>query len=128
MVMTIPAGMAGYFGGFAFGAILEGAGSGISTAKIVGGILLYLIGIAAIWLYCTLMESSSKQATLGKMALGIIVTDMNGERISWRKANARYWSHVVSNLTLMIGYVMAAFTEKRQALHDMIAGTLVVKR
>ncbi|HET6454033.1 MAG TPA: RDD family protein [Armatimonadota bacterium] len=87
----------------------------------------YFASIAAIWLYCTLMESSSRQATLGKMALGIIVTDMNGHRVSWGRANARYWSHIVSNMILMIGYIMTGFTEKKQALHDMIAGTLVLK-
>jgi uncharacterized RDD family membrane protein YckC len=78
-------------------------------------------------LYFTLMESSKYQATLGKMALGIKVTDMEGRRISWGRALGRYLGKIVSALILLIGFIMAGFTEKRQALHDMMAKTLVVK-
>jgi uncharacterized RDD family membrane protein YckC len=60
------------------------------------------------------------------MALGIVVTDLEGRRISWGRANARYWSKFISALIFLIGYIMAGFTQKKQALHDMIAGTLVV--
>jgi uncharacterized RDD family membrane protein YckC len=80
------------------------------------------------WLYFTLMESSRKQATIGKMALGIIVTDYDGRRISWWKANIRFWSKIISSLTIYFGYIIVAFTERKQALHDMIAKTLVVKK
>lgn len=80
------------------------------------------------WLYSALMESSAKQATLGKMALGIVVTDLNGRRISFARATGRYFSKAFLSAILLIGYIIAAFTEKRQALHDIIAGTLVVKR
>lgn len=78
------------------------------------------------WLYFTLMESSTKQATLGKMALGIVVTDYMGMRISFAHANVRYWSKILSALFFCIGYIMAGFTAKKQALHDLIASTLVV--
>jgi uncharacterized RDD family membrane protein YckC len=78
------------------------------------------------WLYYTLMESSAKQATLGKMALGIVVTDEMGQRISFARANVRYWCKFLSTLFLFIGYLMAGFTAKKQALHDFIASTLVV--
>jgi len=88
------------------------------------GIMQAILG----WLYYALLESSSLQATLGKMALGIIVTDLNGNRISFLKATARYWSKIISTIIVFVGYVMAAFTEKKQALHDIIAGTLVVKK
>jgi len=84
--------------------------------------------LAASWLYHTLLESSPWQATVGKKALNLVVTDMEGRRISWGIANARYWSKIVSALTLCVGYMMAGFTEKRQALHDLIAGTLVIRR
>lgn len=77
------------------------------------------------WLYYTLMESSSRQATLGKMALGIVVTDSEGKRISLARANVRYWSKILSGLFLCLGYIIAAFTAKKQALHDLIASTLV---
>ena len=79
------------------------------------------------WLYFALMESSSKQATLGKMALGIKVTDMNGNRISFLRATGRYFGKLISAMILCVGYLMAAFTEKKQALHDLMASCLVVK-
>ncbi len=87
-----------------------------------------LIGVIIAWLYFTLLEASSTQGTVGKMALGIKVTDLDGRRISWARANARFWGKIVSYVTLMIGFLMAGFTEKKQALHDIIGGTLVVKK
>jgi uncharacterized RDD family membrane protein YckC len=74
------------------------------------------------------MESSSWQATLGKKAVGIVVTDLDGNRISFARAFGRYFAKLISLITLCIGYMMAGFTEKKQCLHDMICGTLVVKR
>jgi len=79
------------------------------------------------WLYHALMESSAKQATVGKMALGIIVTDLEGRRIGFGRATGRYFAKILSALILGIGFLMAAFTERKQALHDMVASTLVVK-
>ena len=99
------------------------------AAGVIGGIVMFgLIMSAAQWLYFALMESSSKQATLGKMALGIIVTDLNGNPISFGRATGRYFGKILSGIILYIGYLMAGFTEKKQALHDMIAGCLVVNR
>lgn len=88
-----------------------------------GAILLIIV---AQWLYYALMESSSKQATLGKLALGIIVTDLNGNRISFGRATGRYFGKILSGMILAIGYIMAGFTERKQALHDIIASCLVV--
>ena len=79
------------------------------------------------WLYFALLESSPKQATLGKMALGIKVTDLDGNRISFGRATGRFFAKIISGVILMIGYIMAAFTAKKQALHDIIASTLVIK-
>ena len=79
-------------------------------------------------IYFAFMESSARQATLGKQALGIIVTDLNGNRIYFGKATARYFGKFISGLILGIGYIMAGFTEKKQALHDMMARCLVVKK
>ncbi len=87
-----------------------------------------LVGLLIAWLYYAIQESSEKQATLGKQALGIVVTDIEGKRIDFVKATIRYFSKIISTLILMIGYIMAAFTERKQALHDMIAGTLVLNR
>jgi uncharacterized RDD family membrane protein YckC len=87
-----------------------------------------LIGVALNWLYEALMISSPYQATLGKMALGIYVVDLDGQRLSFPRATARYFAKILSGLTLLIGYVMAAFTERKQALHDMIGSTYVLRR
>lgn len=91
-------------------------------------LLASLINMVIHWLYYTLMESSGKQGTLGKMALGIKVTDLNGERISFAKANGRYFGKILSGIILLIGFLMAAFTEKKQGLHDIIADCLVVNK
>jgi len=80
------------------------------------------------WLYFALMESSDRQATLGKMALGIVVTDLDGNKIGFGRATGRYFAKILSGLILFIGFIMVAFTAKKQGLHDMIASTLVVKK
>ncbi len=85
-----------------------------------------LIDIIISWLYFAGMESSLSQATLGKRAIGIKVTDMDGERITFLRATGRYFAKIISGTILLIGYIMAAFTDKKQALHDIIASTLVV--
>ena len=90
--------------------------------------LIYLASIAGAWLYGALMESSVKQATLGKLALGIKVTDLRGEPIGFGRATGRHFAKILSGLTLCIGFAMAGFTRRRQGLHDMVAGTLVVRR
>lgn len=87
-----------------------------------------LLNMAIDWLYFALMESSSYQATLGKMVCGLIVTDQAGARISFGRATARHFSKIISAMILYIGYMMAGWTERKQALHDMIAGTLVIKK
>jgi uncharacterized RDD family membrane protein YckC len=87
------------------------------------GLIITIIGS---WLYFSLCESSAKQATVGKMALGLVVTDLNRERISFGKATGRYWAKVLSSLILLIGFIMAGFTQKKQALHDILAETLVI--
>jgi uncharacterized RDD family membrane protein YckC len=91
------------------------------------GATAYTISTVISWLYYALMESSAKQATLGKMAIGIVVTDLDGHRISFGRATGRYFGKILSGLILGIGFLMAAFTEKKQALHDILASTLVVK-
>ncbi|MAT15106.1 MAG: hypothetical protein CMJ46_07525 [Planctomyces sp.] len=86
-----------------------------------------LIGVLVSWIYYAASESSSAQATLGKRALGIKVTDLNGRRISFLRALGRTVAKILSGMILLIGYIMAGFTEKKQALHDMIASCVVVK-
>jgi len=80
------------------------------------------------WLYFAFCESSSWQGTLGKKALGLQVTDLEGNRISFARASGRFFAKIISGMILMIGYIMAGFTERKQALHDIIAGCLVIKK
>lgn len=78
------------------------------------------------WLYNTLLESSPKQATIGKFTLGLKVTDLRGKRISFWQANLRYFSKIISAIPLLSGFFLVLSTRRRQALHDYIARTLVV--
>ena|SRR5215472_11618038 len=85
-----------------------------------------LVSMTVWWLYAALTESSKRQATLGKRSVGVIVTDMRGDRISFRRATARFLGTFLCDLTGAVGYLMAGFTQRKQALHDLIAGTVVV--
>jgi uncharacterized RDD family membrane protein YckC len=104
-----------------FGLSIALTGGGIDQVRVTG----WIIGSLIQWLYWAVMESSPTQGTLGKMALGIIVTDLHGDRISFGRATGRYWAKFISTLILLIGFIMAGFTSKKQALHDMMADTLV---
>lgn len=87
-----------------------------------------LFALPITWLYYAIMESSKYQATIGKSILGISVTDLKGNRISFGRASGRFFAKIISGLTLGVGYIMIAFTEKKQGLHDMIAECLVIKK
>lgn len=103
---------------------------GISTLEQIQAAhqgLGFLVGAHIHWLYCTISESSPWQATLGKKMLALQVTDQRGRRLRFGQANARYWSKLASLLILGVGFLMVAFTEKKQGLHDKIARTLVLK-
>ena len=80
------------------------------------------------WLYYALMESSEKQATIGKMICGLQVIDERGARIGFGRATGRYFGKIISGMILAIGYIMAGFTQRKQALHDIMAGTLVIRK
>lgn len=90
-----------------------------------------VIGSAAMivtWLYYAMMESSSYQGTLGKMALSIKVTNMEGQKITFAQATGRFFGKILSTFILYIGYFMIGFTEKKQGLHDILAQCLVLKK
>ena len=87
-----------------------------------------LLAILMVWPYYAFSESSSWQGTVGKKVLGLKVTDINGNSITFGKASVRFFSKIISGLILGIGYFMAAFTARKQALHDIIADCLVVCR
>ena len=148
--------------------ILTVAG-GIISAVFSGGQAASALGVGSIaniiftWLYFAFLESGERQGTLGKMALGLIVTDQNNQRLSFLRATGRYFARLVPLLTVLLGYlvvlpvfsipgdtrgnlallagvsflitavvllsyIMAGFTAKKQALHDLIAKTLVYKK
>ena len=111
-------------------------GGSIDEAQAMGMIGTAMAAMGSIWilttaiaiLYFAIMESSKSQASVGKMALSIKVTDLSGDRISFGKGLLRSVGKQISGAIMCIGYLMAAFTEKKQGLHDMIASTLVVKK
>lgn len=105
------------------------------AAAIIDGIIFIIFlalfknfGILLGWAYYAIMESSPQQGTLGKMAVGIAVTDLKGNRISFGRATGRYFCMYLTAITLFIGYIIAAFTGKRQTIHDMIASCLIIKK
>lgn len=112
-------------GGMLLAVLSGGAIIDIEAQETVGitDFLSLIIGLA----YFIGFEASGMQATPGKKALGLIVTDMQGQRISYARAAGRYFGKILSGLILLIGYIMVAFTEKKQGLHDLLASTLVVK-
>jgi uncharacterized RDD family membrane protein YckC len=88
-----------------------------------------LVGLVGGWLYHALLESSEWQATAGKKVLGLAVTDLAGRRISFARASGRHFGKIVTSLIpLGIGYILAGITEKKQAIHDMLAGSLVMRK
>lgn len=93
--------------------------------EMLGGGLTIILLIFASWLYEAFMESSSYQATLGKMIFGMKVTDLNGNRISFERATGRHFAKWLSGMILGIGYLMVGFTARKQGLHDILAGTVV---
>jgi uncharacterized RDD family membrane protein YckC len=102
-----------------------------NTVKVVLAMisLLYsLICLVVQWLYFALQESSAAQATLGKRLIGIQVTDRQGNRIGFGRATGRFFAKFLSALIIYIGFMMAGWTERKQALHDMLADTLVVRK
>ncbi len=90
-------------------------------------IIISILSIVIQWLYYALQESSAKQATLGKSLLNLKVVDLYGNRISFGRATGRFFGKILSGLIFNIGYIMAAFTERKQALHDILANCLVVE-
>ena len=110
-----------------------------ASGWLIGGLSLFtdvsalvkinlVIGLATNWLYFTVLESSKLQAALGKSILGVLVTDLNYQKISFAQANIRYWSKLISILTLMIGIIMIMLNEKKQSFHDMVAKTIVIRK
>lgn len=119
VIAVVSGGVLGAITGLLLGAFISV--EGIRAVSIV-------IGLTWGWLYFALSESSSWQATPGKLALGLLVVDQYGKRIGFGRATGRYFAKIISGLTLLIGYMMAGWTIRKQTLHDLMAGAYVVKK
>ena len=138
VILGIPFGAAVLMLTFLFGGFglmmrrnpVDSRAAAFLAAPLVLGFLFGMIFFVGLqWLYFAGMESSAQQATFGKAVMSLRVGDLDGRRLSFRHATGRYFAKIISGLIpLAIGYIMAGFTEKKQALHDMIAGTLVLRR
>jgi len=100
----------------------------VAVVRAIAGPVAALPVVAALLLYFPLFESSARQGTFGKQICGLAVTDTRGQRISFGRALGRYFAKFLSALVLGIGFLMVAFTPRKRGLHDLIAGTLVVRR
>ena len=124
LIDSVILGVVGAILGIVLGlAMVSGGTDDTEVVELTGNVVGLFLG----WLYYALMESSSKQATIGKMVMGIKVTDLEGNQISFARASGRHFGKIISSLILAIGYLMMLWTEKKQTLHDKMAGCLVVK-
>lgn len=121
IIMGIVGGIIGVVAGLLM------VGSGVDPEGFGPQNGLRLLGLAINLAYSSILESSSSQATLGKMALGLKVTDVHGRRLTFGNALGRSLAKILSGLILAIGYIMAAFDDRKQGLHDKMASTLVMK-
>jgi uncharacterized RDD family membrane protein YckC len=125
-ITSIIGGIIGGILGVVLGLSMANSGSAENLA-FYANLLGAGVGLIVSWLYYALTESSNWQATPGKKVLGLRVTDLSGAPIGFGRASGRYWGKLLSGLLLLVGYIMAGITEKKQALHDILAGTLVVR-
>ncbi len=128
LIILLPA--FGLFGvGLGLTALSDEPRNGLGLIIAAIGTWFFAILIVAIggWLYYALMESS-KGATLGKMVMNIHVVDMNGNRISFGRASGRYFGKILSYAICYVGFIMAGLTQQKQALHDIMAGCLVINK
>jgi uncharacterized RDD family membrane protein YckC len=117
--------VAGMIGGFVIGFAMAG-GLGMRDKNVLQA-YGFILGLVLGWLYFALMESSPKQATLGKMACGYVVSDLRGARVSFARATGRHFGKWISTLILGIGFLMCAWSRQKQCLHDKMAGCLMFK-
>ncbi|HQZ88641.1 MAG TPA: RDD family protein [Thermomicrobiales bacterium] len=114
--------------GIVLAIIVYMAGGSTDATDLAVGTIVALTAFVSHWLYFALQESSERQATVGKRAMKIVVTDEHGRRLSFARATGRSFARLLSGVFFYLGYILAAFTAQKQTLHDLIAGTLVVKR
>lgn len=88
----------------------------------------WLLVFMVSWLYFASFESSVWQATPGKKLLGLRVTDLAGHRVTFTRASWRYLGKLIFGTILFFGFLFAAFTPRKQALYDMTAECLVLRK
>ena len=88
--------------------------------------LFFIVAIGFAWAYCALAESSGAGRTLGKRLLGLSVRDRDGEVPGLGRATLRFAARFATLATLLLGWLLILVTGRRRALHDLIAGTIVV--
>jgi uncharacterized RDD family membrane protein YckC len=125
---AIMTGLAAAIGSIHPGEDPKDVGAVLGGTFFLGIITIIGVSILGAWLYHAKMESSAWQATLGKKALNLRVTDLNGARVTFNRATGRHFAKLITGLIpLGVGFMLAGLTEKRQALHDMIASCLVLR-
>lgn len=127
IIVNVAVSLVGFVVGLGMGIPLMAAGSDSAIIAAISGATGGVLGLAGSWLYYALMESSPRQATVGKLALGLVVTDESGRRIGFGRATGRYFAKILSAMILLVGFMMVGWTARKQGLHDLIAGTLVYK-
>lgn len=102
---------------------------GIGALATLPGLFLTVMPLSIVvpWIYEALMLSSERQATIGKMAIRAVVTHETGDRLTFARATGRHFAKYLSGMLLGIGFLMVAFTARKQGLHDLIAATVVVR-
>jgi uncharacterized RDD family membrane protein YckC len=95
---------------------------------IVSSVFVYIIlAFVGQWLYEALLTSSSWQGTVGKRLLQLRVTDETGNRIGFGRATGRFFAKILSSMFFYVGFIMVGLTDRKRGLHDMLAGTLVMR-
>ena len=102
------------------------AGSAYVPESFIAG--YYVAAVLCYWLYFAVLESSARQATLGKRAVGVFVAEVGGRRVSFGRATGRTFGKAINSLTLGIGWLLVGFTRQKRGLHDYVAGTVVLRR
>ncbi|WP_406662460.1 RDD family protein [Methanolobus sp. ZRKC3] len=132
IIVAIVGGILAFVLGVFFGVIAGSIAGAVAKSDFFpvffSTISFFITGIFVLlrWLYFAIMESSSYQATFGKKLIGIKVTDVSGNRVTFMRATVRHLAKILSRIIFYIGYFMIGFTEKKQGLHDIIAGCLVI--
>jgi uncharacterized RDD family membrane protein YckC len=124
LMQCVPAFGMGFVFVMLAGGDQDAAQAAMAAANVCSQLLGFVIGLT----YYVVLETSPKQGTWGKQIVGIKVTDLQGNRITVGRAFGRYFAKIITGCTLGIGFLMPLFTEKKQTLHDMIAGCLALKK